>query len=155
MSGQQFLDYEGLGKYDAKIKQELAKIESIPPFVVLAYSGTAETIPVGWAICDGQNGTPDLRGRFILGASDDHAANTSGGSETHTLTEDELPAHKHTVAGVTLAENGKGGSLFSGGEDEISASASAETGETGGGEAFNIMPPYYVLVYIMKLPVVE
>lgn len=152
MSGQQFLDYEGLGKYDAKIKRELAKIDSIPPYVVLAYSGTAETIPDGWAICDGQNGTPDLRGRFILGASDDYAIGDEGGSATHALTVDELPEHHHSVAGVTLTENGNGGSLFSGGDDEISASDSAETSDTGNGEAFNIMPPYYVLVYIMKLP---
>ena len=152
MSDKSFLDYEGLGKYDAKIKRELAKIDSIPPFVVLAYSGTAETIPDGWAICDGQNGTPDLRGRFIFGADDEHAANTTGGSETHTLTVEELPAHHHSVAGVTVTENGQGGSLFSGGEDEISPSTSSDTTDTGEGQAVNIMPPYYVLVYIMKLP---
>lgn len=152
MSGQQFLDYGGLGKYNAKIQQELSKIESIPSYAILAYSGTAETIPSGWAICDGQNGTPDLRGRFILGASDDYTVGDTGGSDTHTLTVDELPTHHHSVAGVTVTENGKGGSLFSGGEDEISPSTSVDTSDTGEGEAIDIMPPYYALVYIMKLP---
>ncbi|MGV0908726.1 hypothetical protein [Martelella sp. FOR1707] len=40
---------------------------SIPPYSIVAFCGTA--VPAGWFICDGTNGTPDLRNRFILGAS--------------------------------------------------------------------------------------
>lgn len=152
MSGKAFLDYEGLTKYNERIQSDLAKLGSIPAGVILAYHNADGTIPAGWAICDGQNGTPDLRGRFILGASESRTAGSKGGSETHTLTVDELPAHTHTVSGVTITESTAGGSLFSGGEDEISPGDSSISGATGKGAAIDMMPPYYVLVYIMKLP---
>lgn len=152
MSEKSFLDYKGLETYNARIQNELSKIESIPAGVILAYNGASESIPSGWALCDGQNGTPDLRGRFILGASDLHEAGQTGGSETHILTIGELPSHNHGVAGVTITENDTGGSLFSGGENELSPSESGETENTGNGDEIDIMPPYYVLVYIMKLP---
>lgn len=150
MSEKAFLDYEGLERYNARIKNEISKIEQIPPGVILAYGG--ETIPIGWAICDGQNGTPDLRGRFILGSNDEYVVGSTGGSESHALTIDELPQHSHTVSSVEVTESLLGGSLFSGGEDEIAPSDEAMSGETGQGDSFDIMPPYYVLVYIMKLP---
>ena len=35
--------------------------------MIVAYSGDVSGIPVGWALCDGTNGTPDLRGRFVFG----------------------------------------------------------------------------------------
>jgi microcystin-dependent protein len=60
-----------------------------------------------WAFCDGTNGTPDLRGRFVLGANpmgqtsapttlSRRALNTTGGAETHTLELAEMPAHSHS-----------------------------------------------------------
>ena len=65
---------------------------------------------IGWHICDGTRGTPDLRGRFILGASDSHVAGSTGGEENHTLTVDEMPAHSH--AGTTSTNgNHKHGAL--------------------------------------------
>lgn len=93
---------------------------------------------------------PDLRDRFILGAGDTRTVGEKGGSESVTLTEDELPAHSHSVAGISLEENGEGGSLFSGGDDLINPSEEGETGETGGGQPFSILPPYCVLSYIVK-----
>jgi hypothetical protein len=35
------------------------------PGMIVMWSGTAETIPEGWAICDGTNGTPNLIDKFI------------------------------------------------------------------------------------------
>ena len=40
---------------------------SIPSGVIVAWSGTEDNIPNGWVICDGNNKTPDLRDRFIMG----------------------------------------------------------------------------------------
>lgn len=73
----------------------------------MAFSGTFDSngYPVdpatntgdtGWHICDGTNGTPDLRGKFILGASDGHAVGSTGGEENHVLTVEEMPSHSHT-----------------------------------------------------------
>jgi hypothetical protein len=44
---------------------------SIPSGVIVAWSGTASDIPNGWVLCDGNNGTPDLLGRFIKGIERD------------------------------------------------------------------------------------
>lgn len=83
----------------------------IPSGGIIMWSGN--TIPVGWFLCNGQNGTPDLRGRFIVGRTDDEAPNgntegnraeykvgatESGGQRQFTLSESNLPAHDHIKA---------------------------------------------------------
>ena len=67
---------------------------------------TGSTAPNGWAICDGQNGTPDLRARFIVGAGDGTGAGNSNysigdnsGAEQVTLLEGQMPQHSHTFSG--------------------------------------------------------
>lgn len=123
----------------------------VPSGTIIMWSGGGSQIPNAWALCDGQNGTPDLRGRFILGSSEDHPIGEIGGSETHTLSVAEMPAHSHTIRGIETLESVNGGSLFAGGENQLSTKDSAETSETGEGSPMSILPPYYVLAYIMKL----
>lgn len=96
---------------------------------------------------------PDLRDRFILGAGESRSVGMTGGSENISLTVDEMPAHTHGTASITVEETGNGGSLFSGGDDELNVSATSETGSTGGGQPFSILPPYYTLLYIIKAKV--
>ena len=66
------------------------------------WSGT--NIPAGWALCDGTQGTPDLRDRFIVGAVGSYARGNTGGSSTHNhggatashvLTVAQMPSHNH------------------------------------------------------------
>lgn len=73
--------------------------------MIMMWSGTADDIPYGWALCDGTKGTPNLKGRFILSAGDGYALNESGGSKSHNykvevlehqLTHQEIPSHKHS-----------------------------------------------------------
>lgn len=112
-------------------------------------SGTADT---SWRLCDGGDGTPDLRGRFVLGVSDGHSAGQTGGEATHTLTEAEMPAHNHaqyitadetsgtnTVQNVGCLRNGR------------TWYERINTGMAGGGLPHNNMPPYYALSFIMKI----
>ena len=56
---------------------------------------TQEKVPDGWAVCDGTDGTPDLRARFVMGATDDYPAGTTGGEESVTLTLEQMPDHQH------------------------------------------------------------
>ena len=60
---------------------------------------TGSTAPSGWAICNGQNGTPDLRDRFIVGAGSAYSVNNTGGANSVTLTEAQMPSHNHSFSG--------------------------------------------------------
>ncbi len=59
------------------------------------WGGLISDIPSGWALCDGANGTPDLRDRFILGVSASEDPGETGGSHTKTLSTSNLPSHTH------------------------------------------------------------
>lgn len=66
----------------------LAALESassgVPTGCIVMWSGTLASVPSGWALCDGQNGTPDLRDRFIKGWAAGVDPGGTGGSATHT-----------------------------------------------------------------------
>ena len=160
-------------------------INDIQPGVIVSFTGS--TIPVGWVLCDGtqtwvnKDGvtkkTPDLRGRFLLGAGQGSGLTKrdlgkSGGKEKITLEVKNIPAHKHT--GETENDGShshnysgpgsKNGSTAIWNDDDwfysgtSSGSTSSDgahshgftTDETGGGEEFDIMPPYFVVKYIIK-----
>src|SRR6056297_2288065 len=69
----------------------------IPSGGIIMWSGLITSIPTGWGLCDGSNGTPDLRNRFVVGAGDQYDRNDIGGSDTVQLTEGELPSHSHNI----------------------------------------------------------
>ncbi|WP_424094378.1 hypothetical protein [Moorena producens] len=64
--------------------------------MIMMWSGSKDHIPVGWALCDGTNGTPNLRDRFIVGAGSSYEVNGQGGQDTVTLTEQQMPSHLHS-----------------------------------------------------------
>jgi microcystin-dependent protein len=69
----------------------------LPAGVITMWSGAIATIPSGWVLCNGSNGTPDLRDRFIVGAGGGgYSVGDNGGSSSTTLTTTELPSHTHT-----------------------------------------------------------
>ena len=65
--------------------------------MIMMWNGAADQVPVGWSLCDGSNGTPDLRDKFVLGSSKTHPTGSKGGrtSTDATLDESNMPAHKH------------------------------------------------------------
>lgn len=70
---------------------------SVPVGGIILWSGSASAIPAHWALCNGQNGTPDLRGRFIVGAGGSYSPGATGGAETVTLSVSQIPSHTHTA----------------------------------------------------------
>lgn len=68
----------------------------VPKGTIVIWSGTANDIPSGWALCDGQDGRPDLRDKFVLGAGGKYNVGATGGAEEVTLTAEQMPAHTHT-----------------------------------------------------------
>jgi len=75
------------------------KIDSyiFPSGGIMMWKGSVGSIPTGWALCDGNNGTPDLRNRFIVGAGNSYVVGDTGGASSVTLTEAQMPAHNHTT----------------------------------------------------------
>lgn len=101
-----------------------------------------------YAICNGQNGTPDLRDRFVVGAGN-KASGSIGGEAAHTLTVEELAPHKHDMVGNGTILRSPYNRTIERGKGDLSYSF--ETEETGGGQPHNNMPPYMALFYIMRI----
>lgn len=68
---------------------------AIPIGGIIMWSGSVGSVPAGWALCDGSNGTPDLRNRFIVGAGSTYSPGTTGGAASVTLTASQMPSHTH------------------------------------------------------------
>jgi len=88
----------------------LTGIEGVPSGVIVMWSGSIATIPTGWVICDGTNGTPNLTDRFVIHADSDSGGTRdvgdTGGASTVTLTTSELPSHTHSGASHTHSFSG-------------------------------------------------
>lgn len=65
--------------------------------IIVMWSGLLSQIPEGWVLCDGTNGTPDLRDKFIVGAGREYTIGDTGGAKEVTLTVSQLPSHNHTA----------------------------------------------------------
>ena len=138
--------------------------------LVLPYTGTVASIPAGWQLCDGTNGTYDLRDKFLVGAKQDDSGtaktNVEGSlkqsaSPTHTHTG---PSHTHDVSGTTGTASYPAVNRDSGGTAALTpqmshthsfsdtstvagtgATGAAGTGATGAEDA---IPPYFALAFI-------
>ena len=168
------------GPNNMVLTDEQGNLSSIqfPKGIIIAWKPTAGVPttepPSGWAICDGTNSTPDLRGRFLLGSNPNggktdsytvREVGQSGGSETHTLTTSEIPGHEHSYSDVYFSEHTtvdrRGLDILDGGNNKLGTGDSDHdnsfigknktTGSSGGGAAHNNMPPFYSVIYIMKL----
>lgn len=74
------------------------------PGLIVMWYGEVNEVPKGWAICDGKNGTPNLRDRFIVGAGNEYKLGKIGGSMTEKLSIDQIPVHSHTYQDSVWSE---------------------------------------------------
>ena len=119
--------------------------------MIVLWSGAADAIPTGFVLCDGNNSTPNLSGRFVVGydaSNSDYDVDDTGGSESVTLTVNQIPAHTHNI-NLAVRAFYQEPRNFGVGTDG-SANNSEDTGSTGGGQSHENRPPYYALCYIMK-----
>lgn len=77
-------------------EEEPTPIVGVPTGAIIMWSGLATAIPDGWKLCDGQNGTPDLRGKFIRGSNGTNVGEQGGSTEAFTG-----PAGAHSHQGTT------------------------------------------------------
>ena len=119
----------------------------LPSGLIAMWSGAADAIPDGWLLCNGSNGTPDLRDRFVVGAGSTYAVGATGGEATHKLTIQEMPIHTHNIPARQDAAH-SGAISWNGATTQTLKNTLTDA--TGGGQAHNNLPPYYALCYIMK-----
>lgn len=111
---------------------------SVPIGSIVAWNAPVSAIPRAWSLCDGSNGTPDLRGRIPVGAGGAYSPGNFGGDATHDhdFTGD-FHAHQlgfgDDVDYAPFAVNNYLGDQVISGTTDIDSN----------------MPPYYALPYIM------
>ena len=92
---------------------------------IMIWSGATNQIPTGWQLCDGTNGSPDLRDKFVIGAGNNYNVDDTGGSTTSTGS-----------GAVSFGANGTG-TASTAGSSSATVSITVDT-----------LPPYYALCYI-------
>ena len=131
----------------------LTGIEAFVTGMIILWSGAADAIPTGFVLCDGNNSTPNLSGRFVVGYSasnGDYDVDDTGGAESVSLTLSQIPSHTHSYVGHTYPGSGPEQNQSGGPEDRTSFNVSKTTGSAGSGSSHENRPPYYALCYIMK-----
>ena len=134
---------------------------AIPSGGIILWSGSTGSVPSGWYLCDGTNGTPDLRNSFIVGAGNTYAVGATGGStdaivvsHTHTATVTD-PGHLHTGTVGSGASSTPGGAaatipLYALPMGTATTGISVANSTTGVSGTNQNLPPYYALAYIQK-----
>lgn len=137
------------------------------PGMIMMWYGDENSVPEGWTLCNGTNGTPDLRDRVPVGASTTKVKGVYGGEATHTLQKEELPSlgkghFSSTSVGQGTYPSGDGVLIKT--ESRMAVGLSAATAADDNGRNFtldldtglnskplNMYPPYCAVHYIMKL----
>jgi len=160
----------------ASVGYAFAAGNGIPKGGIIMWSGA--TVPEGWVLCDGTNGTPNLKDRFIVGSGALYAIGATGGESTHLLTgaESGTSVHGHSAYSGGQSADHSHAAPADGGTDNSSGgyfridSGATKTIQTYGASndhthgiivnnsiaanavsAHNNLPPYYALAFIMKL----
>ncbi|MGA0927424.1 MAG: hypothetical protein ACO3RW_09515, partial [Burkholderiaceae bacterium] len=148
----------------------------VPSGVIVMWSGSVASVPSGWYLCDGANGTPNLTGRFVVHADADsggtYAPGATGGADSVTLTTSQIPSHTHTGTTSTNGahnhnvsvqaaniQDGQRDNTYYRGDGSLTTYTTTTNGDhnhtfttdaAGGGSSHENRPPYYALAYIMK-----
>jgi microcystin-dependent protein len=122
----------------------------LPKGVIIMW--TKSTIPDGWALCDGNNGTPNLTNRFVISTGSEYVLGNTGGSETVTIDNSQMPSHAHNghshdCVSIILAEQKQDHFAYCKQSYDTTITGGKSDGTTA---PHNNMPPYYKLFYIMK-----
>lgn len=171
---------ETVPRASLRLMRYSVEASSVPQGTILSWFGQLANIPSGFAVCDGKNGTPDLRNRFIVGAGDAYKLSDIGGEDAVKLEPSQTSSHYHTFGYHNANNNGY---FITTASKKINADRPAGTypakwnGSGGGGwygwdgsgwaggqnlvtsltvateaqKPHENRPPYYALHYIMKL----
>jgi len=139
-----------------------------PTDIILVWTGFITAIPLGWKLCDGTLGTPDLREKFVRGVP---TAGTNpgglGGFGTVTINTANMSSHLHSGTGTSHNHQGEWSASATGGGQSNTPLGAGETPvqskpstnsvkivnvvqSQGGGGAHNNMPQFFEVLYIQK-----
>ncbi|MGB3906454.1 MAG: hypothetical protein WBB22_16215 [Anaerolineae bacterium] len=120
--------------------------------MIMLWHGPVASIPSGWAFCDGTQGTPDLRNRFICCAEKDDAGEAKATLTSFLATSGGWRSHGHEFTGDGHAHSlGSGTSLCNAGAPNVFDHNTNTIPATGITDPEWHVPLAYVLAYIMKL----
>lgn len=103
-----------IGEIASQLTTDIIAATQVPRGVITMWAGATNAVPSGWALCDGNNGTPNLKDRFIVGAGQSYGVGNTGGNRTQTpsvwtnaagtginvagtaITEAQMPWHTHS-----------------------------------------------------------
>lgn len=144
---------------------------TVPVGGIILWSGSADSIPEGWALCDGNNRTPNLSGRFVVGYDPNdpsyNAVGNTGGAPAVALALEEMPSHAHgrVMATIgytsgfntsykevpTIPNNYHNDETYNNGNVELGAGNSVGGDAHGNTQAHENRPPYYAICFIMRV----
>lgn len=124
--------------------------------VIVMWSGLLVNIPSGWVLCDGNNGTPDLRDKFVVGAAPLANPGATGGAANHSHTYSDVVNHVHVQnrnSGTTGSQSGYGIDTSTSGSAATGISTANPTGGVAQGttDTADSRPPYYAVAFIQKI----
>lgn len=73
-----------IGEIASQLTTDILAATQLPRGIITMWSGATNAVPSGWALCDGNNGTPNLKDRFIVGAGQSYGVGNTGGNWTQT-----------------------------------------------------------------------
>lgn len=116
----------------------------VPTGVIVMWSGLLSAIPTGWNLCNGANGTPDLRDRFIVGSSAGVNPGITGGSNSHTHTNHTVTQPTaHGTQAIKYANSGTALTVLTNTNNHTGSAVTAHN-------TVDNRPLFYSLAFIMK-----
>ena len=124
----------------------LSDVPGVPSGAIILWSGASNAIPSGYVLCDGNNNTPNLQDRFVVGAGNTYAVDATGGSADATLV-----SHTHNLLYNHGAFGGSSGAVTPrSGNTPVVPGISGRVSTEGSSATNANLPPYFALCYIMK-----
>ena len=124
----------------------LSDVPGVPSGAIILWSGASNAIPSGYVLCDGNNNTPNLQDRFVVGAGNTYAVDATGGSADATLV-----SHTHNLLYNHGSFGGSSGAVTPrSGNSPVTPGISGRVSTEGSSATNANLPPYYSLAYIMK-----
>lgn len=152
---------------------------TVQPGIIAMWSGLLADMPSGWRLCDGTNGAPDFRDKFVVGAAPGANPGATGGSASHSHTYDDVIQHTHTISvndpghdHVEQNNSATNGPLAGWGARDTSTNTAVATGYStqssttgitassanpagsvaqGTTDTADSRPPYYAVAFIQKI----